>query len=158
MVLKAEDKVHSLTVRDVQVNEAGRVKLTAKDFQTAANLIVKGKKRSAGDRHQEGTTATGMCDFFVRSEPPVEFTKPLEDQTVEEEATATLECEVSRENADVLWLRDGQEIRKTKKYEMVIDGRKRALVIHDCTLDDSRTYTCGAKDFKTSCFLTVERK
>lgn len=88
----------------------------------------------------------------------MEFTKPLEDQTVEEEATATLECEVSRENADVLWFRDGQEIRKTKKYEMVVDGRKRALVIRGCALDDSRTYTCDAKDFKTSCFLSVERE
>lgn len=88
----------------------------------------------------------------------MEFTKPLEDQTVEEEATATLECEVSRDNAEVVWLRDGQEIRKTKKYEMVIDGCKRALVIRDCLLDDSRTYTCAAKDFKTSCFLSVERE
>lgn len=88
----------------------------------------------------------------------MEFTKPLEDLTVEEEATATLECEVSRENAEVLWLRDGQEVRKTKKYEMIVDGRKRALVIHDCTKDDSRTYTCDTKDFKTSCFLSVERE
>lgn len=88
----------------------------------------------------------------------MEFTRPLEDQTVEEEATATLECEVSRENAEVQWFRDGQEIRKTKKYEMVVDGRKRALLIHDCTPDDSRSYTCDAKDFKTSCFLSVERE
>lgn len=88
----------------------------------------------------------------------MEFTKPLEDQTVEEEATATLECEVSRENAEVQWFRDGQEIRKTKKYEMIVDGCKRALLIHDCTLDDSRTYACDAKGFKTSCFLNVERK
>lgn len=77
---------------------------------------------------------------------------------MEEESTATLECEVSRENAEVRWFRDGQDIRKTKKYEMIIDGRKRALLIHDCTLDDSRTYTCDAKDFKTSCFLNVERE
>ena len=94
----------------------------------------------------------------VCSEPSVEFTKPLEDQTVEEETTATLECEVSREDAEVRWLRDGQDIRKTKKYEMIIDGHKRALLIHDCTLDDSKTYTCDAKNFKTSCFLNVERE
>lgn len=92
------------------------------------------------------------------SEPPVEFTKPLEDQTVEEEATATLECQVSRDNAEVVWFRDGQEIRKTKKYEMVADGCKRALLIHGCTPDDSRTYTCAAQEFKTSCFLSVERE
>uniref|UniRef100_A0A3B5A7L2 Immunoglobulin I-set domain protein n=1 Tax=Stegastes partitus TaxID=144197 RepID=A0A3B5A7L2_9TELE len=91
-------------------------------------------------------------------EPPVEFTKPLEDQTVEEEATATLECEVSRENAEVRWFRDGQEIRKTKKYDTTSDGRKRALIIHDCSPDDAKMYTCDAKEFKTSCFLEVTRK
>ena len=44
VVLKAEGKVHSLTLRDVQLNEAGQVKLTAKDFQTEASLTVRGKK------------------------------------------------------------------------------------------------------------------
>lgn len=96
--------------------------------------------------------------LFFSSEPPVEFTKPLEDQTVEEEATAVLECEVSRENAPVKWFRNGQEIHKTKKYDIIADGRVRKLIIHGCTLDDARMYTCDAKDFKTSCFLNVERK
>lgn len=91
-------------------------------------------------------------------EPPVEFTKPLEDQTVEEEATAILECEVSRENAKVKWFKNGEEIHKTKKYDIISDGRVRKLIIHGCTLDDAKTYTCDAKDFKTSCFLNVERK
>lgn len=91
-------------------------------------------------------------------EPPVEFTKPLEDQTVEEEATAVLECEVSRENAEVKWFRNGQEIHKTKKYDIIAEGRVRKLIIKGCTLDDARTYTCDAKDFKTSAFLNVERK
>ena len=65
---------------------------------------------------------------------------------------------MSRENAEVQWFRDGQEIRKTKKYEMIVDGRKRALIIHDCTMDDAKMFTCNAKDFKTSCFLDVQRK
>lgn len=95
---------------------------------------------------------------FVCSEPPVEFSKPLEDQTVEEEAIATLECEVTRENAEVRWFREGQEIRKTKKYDTVIDGRKRALIIHDCMPDDAKMYTCDASEFKTSCMLEVIRK
>jgi titin len=65
---------------------------------------------------------------------------------------------VSRENAEVHWFRDGQEIRKTKKHEIIIDGRKRALIIRDCTTNDAKMYTCNAKDFKTSCFLEVQRK
>ncbi|KAF6733011.1 Titin, partial [Oryzias melastigma] len=130
IVFKTVGKLQSVTIRNVQMEEAGEVKLVTKDFQTEARLTVK--------------------------EPPVEFSKPLQDQTVEEESTATLECEVSRENAEVRWFKDEQEIHKTKKYEIITDGRKRVLLIHECKLDDSRTYTCDAKDFKTSCFLNVE--
>lgn len=43
VVLKAEGKVHSATLRDVQLSEAGQVKLTAKDFQTEASLTVRGE-------------------------------------------------------------------------------------------------------------------
>lgn len=96
--------------------------------------------------------------WCVCPEPAVEFTKPLEDQTVEEEATAILECELSRENAEVRWFRQEQEIRKTKKYEMIVDSRKRVLLIHDCTPDEAKMYTCDAKEFKTSCYLEVTRK
>uniref|UniRef100_A0A3Q2Z2T7 Ig-like domain-containing protein n=1 Tax=Hippocampus comes TaxID=109280 RepID=A0A3Q2Z2T7_HIPCM len=85
------------------------------------------------------------------------FTKPLEDQTVEEEATATLECEVSRDNAEVCWFRDGQEIHKSKKYEMLVDGRKRTLLIHrcDCTLADEGEYTVVAGDDKSTAELII---
>ena len=42
VVTRAEGKVHSLTLRNVKLAEAGEVRLAAKDFQTKANLIVKG--------------------------------------------------------------------------------------------------------------------
>lgn len=168
VVLKADGKVHSVTVRDVQLSEAGQVTLSGKDFQTEASLFVKGKTTpdlilltslKTRSKLRPNEELAPPSDFKrLCSEPPVEFTKPLEDQTVEEESTATLECEISRDNAEVQWFRDGQDIRKTKKYEVVADGRKRILLIHECTTDDSRTYTCDAKDFKTSCFLNVERK
>uniref|UniRef100_A0A3Q3B7I5 Uncharacterized protein n=1 Tax=Kryptolebias marmoratus TaxID=37003 RepID=A0A3Q3B7I5_KRYMA len=114
----------------------------------AVEWFLGGEKMEASDRQLVVYQRVHLC-----SEPPVEFTKPLEDQTVEEEATAMLECEVSRENAEVRWFREGQEIRKTKKYDTIADGRKRALIIHDCSPDDAKMYTCDAKEFKTSCFL-----
>lgn len=46
VVLKVEGKVHSATLRDVQLSEAGQVKLTAKDFQAEATLTVRGKTPS----------------------------------------------------------------------------------------------------------------
>lgn len=124
-----------------------------------------GTRSDRAPRTEDKAFLTGGCGYHLLTtsvsvplEPPVEFTKPLEDQTVEEETTATLECEVSRENAEVRWFREGQELRKTKKYDTIVDGRKRALIIHDCSPEDAKLYTCDAKDFKTSCFLEVTRK
>uniref|UniRef100_A0A8C4X880 Titin n=1 Tax=Erpetoichthys calabaricus TaxID=27687 RepID=A0A8C4X880_ERPCA len=126
--IRIEEDRHLLRISNCQPEDQGNYRVVCGPHISGAKLIVIG--RSPG----------------------------LDDGTVEEEATAILECEVSRENADVRWFKDGQEIHKTKKYELVAEGRVRRLIIQGCTLDDSRTYTCDAKDFKTSAFLNVERK
>lgn len=36
-------RAHALTIRDVKLSEAGEVKMTSKDFQTQAQLIVRGE-------------------------------------------------------------------------------------------------------------------
>ncbi|KAK7938954.1 hypothetical protein WMY93_002280 [Mugilogobius chulae] len=127
--MKEEGKRHLLILYNVKLDMAGAVDFSAANAKSNAQLRVK--------------------------EAAAEFTQPLEDQSVEEEATAVLECQVSRENAEVRWFREGQEIRKTKKYDVVSEGRRRALVIQACSPDDAKLYTCDAQQFKTSCFLEV---
>lgn len=43
VVTRSEGRVHTLSIRDVKLTEAGEVKLTAKDFQAQANLKVNGR-------------------------------------------------------------------------------------------------------------------
>lgn len=47
MILQVKTRVagraHTLTVRDVKLSEAGEVRLSAKDFQTSAQLIIRGE-------------------------------------------------------------------------------------------------------------------
>lgn len=43
VVTRAEGRLHSLTLRNVQMTDAGFVKIMAKDFQAQAMLAVKGK-------------------------------------------------------------------------------------------------------------------
>lgn len=43
VVTRAEGRLHSLTLRDVLMTEAGEVKLAAKDFVTQAKLTVNGE-------------------------------------------------------------------------------------------------------------------
>ena len=47
MVTRSEGRVHTLTLRDVKLEDAGEVQLVAKDFKTQANLFVKGNNHTA---------------------------------------------------------------------------------------------------------------
>lgn len=53
------------------------------------------------------------------------------------------------------WFRDGVEIRKGKKFDIIAKGAQRILVINKCLLDDEAEYACEAKAARTSGMLTV---
>lgn len=55
----------------------------------------------------------------------------------------------------VCWFKDGGEIRKGKKYEIINKGFQRTLIIHKSVLDDEAEYECDARTSKTSGILTV---
>lgn len=56
-------RIHTLTVRDVKLSEAGEVKLTAKDFQTQAHLIIRGQTL----KHTEDSKHIISC-FWLKPE------------------------------------------------------------------------------------------
>lgn len=55
----------------------------------------------------------------------------------------------------VRWFRDGSEIRKGKKYEIVAQGRQHILIVHKSVFDDEAEYECDARTSKSSGMLTV---
>uniref|UniRef100_A0A6I8RUS1 Titin n=1 Tax=Xenopus tropicalis TaxID=8364 RepID=A0A6I8RUS1_XENTR len=55
----------------------------------------------------------------------------------------------------VHWFRDGVEIRKGKKYDIISKGVTRILVVNKCLFDDEAEYTCESKMARTSGLLTV---
>lgn len=55
----------------------------------------------------------------------------------------------------VRWFRDGSEIRKGKKYEIIAQGRQHILIVHKSVFDDEAEYECDAKTSKSSGMLTV---
>lgn len=55
----------------------------------------------------------------------------------------------------VRWFRDGSEIRKGKKYEIIAQGRQHILIVHKSLFDDEAEYECDAKTSKSSGMLTV---
>lgn len=60
--------------------------------------------------------------------------------------------------AKVRWFKDGNEIRKGKKYEMISEGVKRILIISKSVFDDEAEYECDARTSKSSGMLTVVGK
>lgn len=55
----------------------------------------------------------------------------------------------------VRWFRDGSEIRRGKKYEIIAKGVQRTLIVHKSGFDDEAEYECDARTAKTSGLLTV---
>jgi len=69
----------------------------------------------------------------------------------------TLSCTVSKDDVQLTWKKNGQEIKPDgKKYEVVIDGTVHRLLIHDIQLDDDAEYQCCFGDDMSSCKLHVE--
>nr|XP_006823016.1 PREDICTED: titin-like [Saccoglossus kowalevskii] len=84
------------------------------------------------------------------------FTTKLSDIDATEFESATYECEVSHEKGEVIWLKDGKPIEESPKYKIIVDGKKRALIIQDVSVDDDAEYTCVMRDEKTSANTFVE--
>ncbi|KAK9971672.1 hypothetical protein ABG768_025026 [Culter alburnus] len=67
-----------------------------------------------------------------------------------------LQIEVANPDAEVKWLKNGQEIHPTGRYIFESVGNKRFLTINNCTLADDAAYTCVVGDEKTVTELFVK--
>ncbi|XP_057712682.1 obscurin [Corythoichthys intestinalis] len=130
--VSALGKKHSLTLSNLMREDAGNISFQAEGIRTACKLIV--------------------------TEPPATILKPIVDISVAEKERVTLECEVSRTNADVKWLKDDVELKPGKNYGIHSLGRKRTLIINKCGPDDSGTYICRTDDDNTCAKITVHAR
>ncbi|XP_051998052.1 myosin-binding protein C, cardiac-type [Xyrauchen texanus] len=68
-----------------------------------------------------------------------------------------LQIEVANADAEVKWLKNGQEIQPTgSKYIFESVGNKRFLTINNCSLSDDAAYTCMVGDEKSFTELFVK--
>ena len=79
---------------------------------------------------------------------------------VAENAAATFECEISKDNQTAMWFQAGEEIKpgvgKWKRYSVKCEGRVHRLVIDKVEAGDVQEYSCSFKDKKTSALLTIK--
>ncbi|KAI9535113.1 hypothetical protein NQZ68_007202, partial [Dissostichus eleginoides] len=127
--MSAKGQVHSLTIYNLSVEDTGTFTFSVENLKTTARLVVK--------------------------EPPVTIFRKLEDQKFPDGAVISIECELSRHNVDVKWMKNGVELKPGKELRIYSMGRKRFLQIMKCHVSDSGIYTCDAGDATTSCTVEV---
>uniref|UniRef100_A0A8C6FW78 Obscurin n=1 Tax=Moschus moschiferus TaxID=68415 RepID=A0A8C6FW78_MOSMO len=121
---------HTLTLSRLQRQDGGLVAFRAEGVHTSAHLLV--------------------------TELPVKFVRPLQDVVATEKEKVALDCELSRPNVDVRWLKDNVELRVSKTMGMMAQGACRSLVIYRCELGDQGVYVCDAHDAQSSASLKVQ--
>ncbi|XP_044772968.1 obscurin [Neomonachus schauinslandi] len=128
--LAVHGPIHTLTLLELRPQDSGLIAFKAEGAHTSAQLMV--------------------------TELPVRFSRPLQDMVATEKDKVTLECELSRPNVDVRWLKDGVELRVGKTVGMVAQGACRSLIIYRCELGDQGVYVCDAHDAQSSASLKVQ--
>lgn len=84
-------------------------------------------------------------------EPEAKFEKKVvqtEPLVVEEHESITLLTSVTPETAAVKWLKDGTEIKASKKYVIKSEGATRTLTVNLAESTDTAVYTCQTRNDK----------
>lgn len=95
---------------------------------------------------------------MLKTELPVEFTKPLKDLEIMENQPLTLTCEVNKPNLEATWQKDGKNIDASDRVQILRDGHIHTLKIDNAKVEDDSLYRCIVKNRKTSAKVTVKGK
>ena len=83
--------------------------------------------------------------------------KPLKDQKVKEFETATFQCEVNKSNLKVKWLKNGEELKASKRIDFSSIDKKHILTIRNAEPTDQSEYTIIVEEgVESKAKLTVE--
>ncbi|XP_069829465.1 myosin-binding protein C, slow-type isoform X13 [Dendropsophus ebraccatus] len=96
-------------------------------------------------------------ELFVR-EPPVLVTKELENISTYCGERVEMECEVSDNEANVKWFKNGVEITNEprSRYRLKVDGKKHTLIIDEADRGDSATYSVMTTGGQSAAQLQVD--
>jgi len=88
-----------------------------------------------------------ICDVQVPRSAAPQFSQKLDNITLDEGSTATLECHVTGQpDPGVRWYKEGRPLTSSQKVEMrKQDGRVR-LILYGVKEHDSGRYTCIAQN------------
>ncbi|KAK2728044.1 hypothetical protein QYM36_008501, partial [Artemia franciscana] len=144
---KGSERITESDKHSINVDAVGIVQL----------IIHDGCEADAGEyfckiENQEAETKTKV----KVSEIPAKFIKQLKSGLGTEKESMVLECEVDEEDAPVVWKKDGEVLKPDKRIQMIVEGRKRKLVINELKMSDNGSISCHSSADETSAELVVE--
>lgn len=98
-----------------------------------------------------------LQNFLWSSFPELaaEFIARPQNQEVIEGNKAEFVCSVSKDTYEVKWLKGDKELTSDDKYEIVSDGKKRALKVKNCERHDEGGYIAIIGNVRATADLTV---
>ncbi|XP_064893707.1 myosin-binding protein C, slow-type isoform X8 [Columba livia] len=96
-------------------------------------------------------------ELFVR-DPPILVTKGLEDTSTYVGERVELSCEVSEDDANVKWFKNGVELPNDPKsrYRIKVEGKKHTLIIEEAAKNDNATYSVMTTGGQSEAKLSVD--
>ncbi|XP_077458976.1 obscurin-like protein 1a [Stigmatopora argus] len=108
----------------------------------------------SAEKHHAGVytcqTSGDLITFMVEvADAPVEFSSPPEEdlhKTSMELDPVVLLCHVSREDAEIVWYKDGCQIEPSDNITLQAEGTLRRLIIRSAETSDAGSYCCQAEN------------
>uniref|UniRef100_H2YLF7 Uncharacterized protein n=1 Tax=Ciona savignyi TaxID=51511 RepID=H2YLF7_CIOSA len=119
-----DDKIRTLTIHQCTEHDRNNVTCCFADQKTVAVLQV-------GD-------------------PPAWFEIELEALVCTEREVISMQCELSRPNVDVEWMRDGKLLQQSNRMQFISEGVVRKIEVAEVTMEESGDYTVRVKDTDTT--------
>uniref|UniRef100_A0A8B9H1J2 Obscurin-like protein 1 n=1 Tax=Astyanax mexicanus TaxID=7994 RepID=A0A8B9H1J2_ASTMX len=132
-ICEEEGAFRSLIVLNAEIKDSGEYVCDAKDDKVAFSVTVK----------------EAPVSILGNSGNPEHYTLVAGDELI-------LECEVSRENANVQWLCNGRVLNADSRTHIESRGRMRKLVLSNLCVKDSGEYVCDATDDKMTTIVKVQ--
>ncbi|KAG2465342.1 TITIN protein, partial [Polypterus senegalus] len=127
--IRIEEDRHLLRISNCQPEDQGNYRVVCGPHISGAKLIV---IEPIVERHLQTISAQ-----------KIKFTKTIQDIVVNENQTATFECEVSFDGAIVSWYKDNFELQESYKYSFRTEGRRHFMTINNVTAEDEGDYYCN---------------
>ena len=96
------------------------------------------------------------CCFYLLVELPVKLTKNLQNRTVQELDSVTLECELSKPGQTVTWLYNGKPLKTDNRVIVKASGKRHSLTFSKVLLEDMGEYTVNTGSVESKSKLVVK--